>query len=228
MKPLTTTLRRLGPLIAIVFGFAAIPPLTQKFFAPELTTATLRPLATRRPLPEFKVEDDLGRAVSLERFRGTFVLLNIWATWCPPCKEEMPSLNRLAAKFAPENLKVIPVSIDLSGARAVRAFYKRMGLDKLPIYVDPSKDVMRSLGVVGIPTTILIDRTGLEIGQFAGAAQWDAPAFVAWLAKLIADDQSEQTKPPPSNRVPGDMPAQTSAGDAMDAAEQEIQLMRIP
>ena len=227
MKRLTTTLRRLGPLIAIVFGFAAIPPLAQKFFAPELTVATLRPLATRRPLPEFKVEDDLGRAVSLERFRGTFILLNIWATWCPPCKEEMPSLNRLAATLAPENLKVIPISIDLSGAGAVRAFYKRMGLDKLPIYVDPSKDAMRSLGVVGIPTTILIDRTGLEIGRFAGAARWDAPAFVIWLSRLLADDQSDRKAAPPSSRVPPGMPYQASPSDPMDAAEQEIPLMLI-
>lgn len=178
MKRLMATFRRLGPLIAIVFGFTAIPPLAQIFLAPELTDPRLLPLETRRPLPAFEIEDGLREAVSLESFRGTFVLLNIWATWCPPCKEEMPSLNRLAAHFASENLEVVPVSIDISGVGAVRSFYERMDLDNLRIYVDPSKDIMRSLRVFGIPTTVLIDTTGQEIGRFTGAARWDAPAFV--------------------------------------------------
>ena len=90
----------------------------------------------------------------------------------------MASLNHLALLFADKNIKIVPISIDVSGAITVRSFYERFGLNNLLIYVDPSKNVMDALGITGIPTTILIDRDGREIGRMVGPAQWDAPESV--------------------------------------------------
>ena len=90
----------------------------------------------------------------------------------------MASLNHLALLFADKNIKIVPISIDVSGAISVRSFYERLGLNNLLIYVDPSKNVMDALGITGIPTTILIDRDGREIGRMVGPAQWDAPESV--------------------------------------------------
>ena len=97
----------------------------------------------------------------------------------------MASLNQLAKLYAKRNLTILPISIDISGASTVRYFYKRFDLNKLPIYVDPSKQVMNALGVTGIPTTLLISREGLEIGRVIGAAEWNAPESVKRIAELL-------------------------------------------
>src|SRR5262245_55174052 len=86
-----------------------------------------------------------------------FILVNIWATWCRPCQEEMASLNHLALLFVNKNIKVVPISIDVSGTETVQSFYKRLGLSNLSIYVDPSKNVMDALRINAIPTTIPTD-----------------------------------------------------------------------
>jgi peroxiredoxin len=177
--------RSLIPLLIIVCGFIAIPPLLHKFFPPKLPVAVLRIHQAPHPLAEFTFSDGSGRSLTLSRFRGTFILLNVWATWCPPCKEEMASFDHLASLFAKKGLTIVPISIDVSGASEVRYFYKKLGLNMLPIYVDPSKSVMRALAVTGIPTTLLINRDGLEIARVAGAAQWDASEIVKRITEIV-------------------------------------------
>jgi thiol-disulfide isomerase/thioredoxin len=177
--------RSLTAIIMIVCGFIVIPPLIHKLFPPGLPIAALHVHETPRRLAEFKFYDDTGRNLTLDHFRHTFILLNVWATWCPPCKEEITSLNHLASLFATKDLRIIPISVDVSGASEVRYFYKKMGLKRLPIYIDPSQNAMHALAVSGIPTTLLINRDGLEIGRLVGAAQWDAPAIVKRIAKIV-------------------------------------------
>jgi hypothetical protein len=96
----------------------------------------------------------------------------------------MASLNHLASLFANKNIRIVPISIDISGAVTVQSFYERLGLSNLPIYVDPSKNVMDALGIIGIPTTILIGRNGREIGRMVGPAQWDAPESVKHITDI--------------------------------------------
>lgn len=180
-----TLLRRSGPIVIIVGAFAVLPFLVQKIFQPELPVAMLDLHEVPRPLAEIEFQDETGNKYTLGQFHGNFILVNVWATWCPPCKEEMPSLNSLASHFSAKDLKIIPISVDVSGVPTVRHFYTKYRLDKLSIYVDPSTNVMHALSVVGIPTTVLINRDGLEIGRRVGPAQWDSPEIIEGLAKII-------------------------------------------
>ncbi|MGH7064325.1 MAG: TlpA disulfide reductase family protein, partial [Stellaceae bacterium] len=113
-----------------------------------------------RALPELRFADGEGHPLSLGNFRGRSVVLNIWATWCVPCRKEMPALDRLQAAFEKSRLAVLPLSIDREGAAVVRKFYREVGLTALGIYLDPSGKVSRDIDASGVPTTLLIDRDG--------------------------------------------------------------------
>ena len=164
--------------------------LARKLFPPDLPATMPALHAAPLALPAIEFQDAVGNKVTLERFRGRFVLLNIWATWCGPCKAEMPSLNALAAHMPAKNFAIVPISVDVSGAVAVRGFYKDYALDRLAIYIDPASNAMHALGVIGIPTTLLIDRDGREIARQIGPLQWDAPAVVDGIARMIAGRSS--------------------------------------
>ena len=175
--------RSLIAILIIVCAFVAFPPILRDFFPLKLPAAELD-THSPRALTDFTFSDGSGRNLTLEHFRGTLILVNVWATWCAPCKEEMASLNHLALLFENKNIKFVPISIDVSGALTVRSFYERLGLNNLSIYVDPSKNVMDALGITGIPTTILIGRDGREIGRTVGPAQWDAPESVKRITEI--------------------------------------------
>jgi thiol-disulfide isomerase/thioredoxin len=170
--------RSLIPILIVVCAFVAFPVALRKLFPLQLPAAELIVHSSPRGLIDFTFSDGSAHNLTLDHFRGGLVLVNVWATWCPPCKDEMASLNHLALLFADKNITIVPISIDVSGAISVRSFYERLGLNNLLIYVDPSKNVMDALGITGIPTTILIDRDGREIGRMVGPAQWDAPESV--------------------------------------------------
>jgi thiol-disulfide isomerase/thioredoxin len=176
--------RSLIPILIIVCGFVAFPSVLREFFPLKLPAAELVAHNSPRELADFTFSDGSRRDLQLEHFRGTVILVNVWATWCAPCKEEMASLNHLALLFANKNIKIVPISIDVSGALTVRSFYERLGLNNLSIYVDPSKNVMDALGITGIPTTMLIGRDGREIGRMVGPAQWDAPESVKRITEI--------------------------------------------
>lgn len=171
---------RLPQIVALISIFAclAFPPLSHLLLPSALPNVQLIIDGHPRDLPGVELSDNFGRPVSSVSFRGRFVLLNIWATWCTPCREEMTSLNRLASLLRTKNIGVVPVSVDSAGLGAVRSFYKRYGLTDLAIYIDPSRNAMRAVGATGIPTTVLIGPDGREIGRMLGAARWDAPASV--------------------------------------------------
>jgi thiol-disulfide isomerase/thioredoxin len=136
-----------------------------------------------RDLPEIRFADDQGHDLTLADFRGRVVLLNLWATWCVPCRKEMPALDRLQAKLGGKEFLVIPLSIDRDGVASVKRFYQELGLEKLGIYVDPSGKGARALAIPGVPTTLLIDRQGREVARKMGAAEWDAPEMVALIER---------------------------------------------
>ncbi|MHB1302364.1 MAG: TlpA family protein disulfide reductase [Acidiphilium sp.] len=105
-----------------------------------------------KPLPAFKFSDASGHPLTLADFHGKFVLLNIWATWCIPCRKEMPTLDRLQAKFGGPHFEVVPVSIDSGGLTAARKFYAEIKIEHLGIFLDPSGSAMQVLNLEGVPT----------------------------------------------------------------------------
>ncbi len=138
-----------------------------------------------RALPDIEFKDRDGKELRLSNFKGKVVLLNIWATWCPPCRREMPTLDRLQGTLGGKDLEVIALSIDRAGVHAVEAFFMETGVKHLHLYIDQSMAAMRKLAVVGLPTTLLIDREGREVWRFAGAAEWDSEEWMGEVRKAI-------------------------------------------
>lgn len=136
-------------------------------------------------VPELQFSDGEGTPRSLADFRGKVVLLNIWATWCLPCREEMPTLDRLQAALGGEKFEVVALSIDRGGVDAVKKFFAEIGIQHLAIHVDTSSQVGFALGTPRLPTTLLIDAEGRELGRLIGPAEWDAPEMVAFLKSTV-------------------------------------------
>ena len=145
------------------------------------------PHAAPRPLPELHFADGDGRQLSLADFRGRLVLLNLWATWCVPCRREMPTLDRLEAKLGGPGFEVIALSLDRKGLEAVQRFFKQLGLKALHIYLDASGRAAGELDAPGVPTTLLIDPQGREIGRVVGPAEWDSARVEAVIRKYLPD-----------------------------------------
>ena len=130
-----------------------------------------------------------GRDLTLEDFRGRIVLLNIWATWCVPCREEMPTLDALQARLGGDGFHVLPLSIDRAGLKVVRRFYEEIGIQHLDIYLADSTRAMWAFGALGLPTTILIGRGGKELGRLVGPAEWDSPEIISQMQTIINEKE---------------------------------------
>jgi thiol-disulfide isomerase/thioredoxin len=137
------------------------------------------------PVPQLTFLDGAGNEVSLADFAGEVVVLNLWATWCAPCRREMPSLDRLQAAHGDDGLKVIALSLDRGDVDKVRDFFAELGIANLAIYRDPTGRAGRELGAPGLPTTVVIDRAGREVGRLLGPAEWDSEAALAFIKALL-------------------------------------------
>jgi len=136
-------------------------------------------------VPDVRFQDADGKPFTLSNFRGKVVLLNVWATWCAPCRKEMPALDRLQQKLGGPDFQVVALAIDNGGAAAVQRFYDEMGIRAIAVYVDYSAEAPGKLRALGIPTTLLIDREGRERWRKSGPAEWDSPEIIESLrAKL--------------------------------------------
>ncbi len=135
--------------------------------------------------PDFRLQTLDGGSVSLSELRGKVVLLHFWATWCPPCVEEIPSLDRLYRSQPHDGFAVLAVSVDEGGAPAVKAFLERNGLT-LPVLLNPDRSVAAGYGTFKFPETYLVDREGIVRYKIIGAANWDNPAAVKVIQDLLA------------------------------------------
>ena len=127
-------------------------------------------------MPEFRFTDADGKEMTLADFKGKTVLLNLWATWCGPCREEMPGLDRLQAELGGDNFEVVALSLDRGGIEASQRFLDQIKVKSLATYVDATGKASKPLRVIGMPTTLLIDADGLEVGRLIGPAEWDSTA----------------------------------------------------
>jgi thiol-disulfide isomerase/thioredoxin len=143
-------------------------------------------------IADFAFEDGSGNKRSLENFRGRYVLLNVWATWCVPCRQEMPALARLQQKLGGPEFEVVALSVDSAGADAVKRFFTELGIDTLKVYVDRSFQTSAALSVVGIPTTVLIDPRGREVGRVVGPADWDGTEALNAIRRLAAGNELDR------------------------------------
>ena len=138
-----------------------------------------------KPTTEVSFSNWAGEPRSFTDFADRVVLVNLWATWCAPCVREMPALARLEAKLGGKDFKVVAISIDRQGMPAVNRFYKKYEIESLEPFIDTKNAVSHALRVVGLPTTVLLDRKGKEIGRLVGGAEWDSPEAVALIRHFI-------------------------------------------
>ena len=127
------------------------------------------------PLPEVQFVNGDGKPVTLKDWRGKVVLLNLWATWCAPCRAEMPALDRLESALGSDKFEVVALAVDKSGLEGARKFLDETKAGKLKAYADPTARQGNGLKVIGMPTSILIDADGREVGRLIGPAAWDSP-----------------------------------------------------
>ena len=170
--------RRIFLTSAVVAALAAGPAIARP---PFMLQDPPQPLLS----PPF--QDSNGRKLKLGDFAGRIVLLNVWATWCPPCREEMPALDALQARLGGKDFAVVPVSIDGAGIDVARQFYDEIGIRNLGLYWGEDLRVKLAFGVFGLPTTLLINRNGQELGRVSGPARWDGDAAIAQLARVVAN-----------------------------------------
>ena len=142
---------------------------------------------TPREVPAALLLDAEGDEHALADWRGRWVVLNFWATWCPPCREEMPALDALQGDLGGDRLAVLPVATGRNPLPAIRRFYAEAGLDHLPILRDPRQGLAADMGVFGLPVTVLVDPNGREVARLTGDADWNGPDARAILDALMAD-----------------------------------------
>jgi len=166
------------PPLADGAGDAAVPPISG-------TVRNFTPTIPGRPAPIEPFYDVNGNEVTLQGFGGKVVLLNLWATWCAPCLQELPSLDRLQAQLGGDRFAVVAVSVDRRGVEAVRPFFEKLKIAHLPIYVESHDRLAQALGLQVLPSTIIVGPHGIMAGRLIGAAEWDAPEAVALLRHYI-------------------------------------------
>ncbi|HJU15788.1 MAG TPA: TlpA disulfide reductase family protein [Stellaceae bacterium] len=148
-----------------------------------------------RPMPALAFTDGSGRPLTLGDFRGRVVLLNVWATWCVPCRKEMPALDRLEGRLGGKDFVVLPVSIDQQGVSAVERFYRQYGLKRLGAYIGSSARLSQSLALPGVPTSFLIDAEGREVARKIGPAEWDGTAMLSLIRRYLPPNRQQGADP---------------------------------
>lgn len=138
------------------------------------------------PAPETVFLDESGAEKRLSDWRGKVVLLNFWATWCAPCREEMPSLDRLEAELGGEDFAVVTVATGRNPLPGIKKFFEEEGIETLPILTDARQELARAMGVRGLPVTVVLDREGHEVARLIGDAEWDTDAAKSLISQLTA------------------------------------------
>ena len=140
--------------------------------------------------PDFELPDLQGNVHRLSSLRGKVVFLNLWTTWCPPCRQEMPAMQRLYNRLPPRDFAMLAVSQDENGTAAVAPFVREMGLS-FPVLIDREARLSGRYGVTGYPETFVIDRQGQVVRHIVGPSEWMSDQEISYFEGLIAQPSDD-------------------------------------
>ncbi len=138
-----------------------------------------------QPVAQVAFVDDADVETTLSRYHGKYVLLNFWATWCAPCRKEMPSLQTLQTEFGGDAFQVVTIATGRNSVTGIRRFFEEVNVTDLPQYRDPKQALARQMAVLGLPISVILDPEGFEIARLRGDAMWDSDSARAIIAALI-------------------------------------------
>lgn len=167
----------------------ALPALADPAAWSALREGDMRKLVihdTPRPVNAAPFVGADGEDMTLDAFRGQVVVLNFWATWCPPCRKEMPMLDALNRDLGTDAFQVVTVATGRNSPAAMRRFFEEAAIQTLPLHNDPTMAMARDMAVLGLPVTVILDREGREIARMQGEADWNGDSARAVLQAMIA------------------------------------------
>ncbi|WP_281972560.1 TlpA disulfide reductase family protein [Ruegeria faecimaris] len=183
---------RLIPLyMALALGANAALATDAETLGPLREGTLKRLILHKEPKPhtlvEFQLEDDGGTA-TLANYQGKYVLLNFWATWCAPCRKEMPQIAELQAEFGGDKFEVLTLATGRNSPAGIKKFFEENNIENLPRHQDPGSAVAREFGVIALPITVILDPDGNEVARLIGDAEWNSDSAKAIIAALVAEE----------------------------------------
>jgi len=186
---------RLKFLAAVYMGFAltANPAFADQAALEALRDGSMEKLMFAAPaaVGTSAFTDAEGGPHALTDYAGKIVVVNFWATWCAPCRKEMPGLDALQAEFGGDDFAVVPIATGRNELTGIRRFFEETGVSSLPVMLDPKMDLSREMGVMGLPVTVILNREGQEIARLMGDADWSSDSAKSIIAALIAEPAKE-------------------------------------
>jgi thiol-disulfide isomerase/thioredoxin len=165
--------------LLIIFIYLITINFSQAFEKPEIKNLVL--IKNPKVYEDVIFMDKNQKNVNLDDFKGKLVILNFWATWCAPCKEEMPSLDDLQSNTKLNNLKIFPINIGQEDISKSASFFKELNIKNLNIYIDAPVTLAKKLSLRGVPTTILFNKQGKEFARIIGSIDFNDEEFINWL-----------------------------------------------
>ena len=186
---MTKKIKAINFIIFCCFFLNMIPSISQTETPVKLISPVIIPLDNLvlyekvRPIPPIVFEDFLGNKINLEEFIGNLIIINFWATWCKPCGEEMPSLDRLYQSKNFKNLLIFPVNLENQDSESIKKFFLNLNIKKLQIFFDKELNFVKKLKLRGVPTTVFINKKGEEFARIIGSMDFEDKNFTNWLSK---------------------------------------------
>ncbi|MGB7261413.1 MAG: TlpA disulfide reductase family protein [Albidovulum sp.] len=177
----------LSAVLYTALSLGANPSLGQNTDLESLREGSMKKLVfldTPVVAPEIPFTDASGVEHRLSDWRGQYVLVNFWATWCAPCRKELPALDALNRDFATKGFAVLTIATGRNPVPAITRLFAEVGVETLPILLDPSQDLSREMGVFGLPVSVLLDAEGHEIARLSGDADWNGASARAIISTL--------------------------------------------
>ena len=175
------TNQRLAKFLTLVFCFSIFSSIAQTIEHVPLNNMAIN--ETPKPISSVIFEDFSGNEIDLKNYLGKLVIINFWATWCSPCKKEMPSLDSLYQNNDFKNLQVFAINMEQPNKFKTKKFYTELNIKKLEIFFDRDLNFVKEFKLRGVPTTVLINKKGEEFAQIIGEVNFQDKKFLKWLLK---------------------------------------------